>query len=193
MIITIEIASEMGVELTFPVKHRALRKKQFDEMTTMKQFSKLTRTLKLITFFTVDSAITSSKSRFEELQSFKGIFGFLMCSTTLKSLDCVELKVCWPKFAETFCLDGSSDVEINDLISELKVIRFTLPDRSVSAMEIFEFVHEAGTPRLLRIDPELVADQADESHNLRVHYLPVVVDEPVVRTVLRTPDLSRDT
>jgi hypothetical protein len=32
----------------------------------------------------VDVAISSLKSRFEELQSFKSIFGFLMSSTTLK-------------------------------------------------------------------------------------------------------------
>jgi hypothetical protein len=85
----------------------------------------------------VDNAISSPKSRFEELQSFKGIFGFIMSSQTLRSLDSDGLKECCTKFSETFSLDGSSDVEINDLISELTVMQSTLPDRSMSAMEIF--------------------------------------------------------
>jgi len=66
-----------------------------------------------------------------------------MSSENLKSLDCDGLKECCTKFSETFSLDGSSDVEINDLISELTVMQSTLPDRSMSAMEIFEFVQEA--------------------------------------------------
>jgi hypothetical protein len=60
-----------------------------------------------------------------------------MSSETLKSLDSDGLKECCTKFSETFSLDGSSDVEINDLISELTVMQSTLPDRSMSAMEIF--------------------------------------------------------
>lgn len=88
-------------------------------------------------------AINSLKSRFQELQTFGSIFGFLMSSTTLKSLDRTELKECCTKFAETFSLDGSSDVELNDLISELSVMQLTLSDKPMSAMEIFEFVREA--------------------------------------------------
>jgi hypothetical protein len=37
---------------------------------------------------------------------------------------------------------GSCDVEVYDLISELKMMRFTLPDGVKSAMEIFEHVRE---------------------------------------------------
>jgi hypothetical protein len=66
-----------------------------------------------------------------------------MSSTTLKSLDATELKDCCTKFGETFTLDGESNVEINDLFSELRVMQFTLPDRQMSAIEIFEFVKEA--------------------------------------------------
>jgi hypothetical protein len=91
----------------------------------------------------VDNAITLLEKKIEELQLFKCIFRFLMSSTALKSLDRVEFKDRCTKFAETFTLNGSSDVEVNDLISELSVLQFTLPDRPMSAMEIFEFVREA--------------------------------------------------
>jgi hypothetical protein len=46
----------------------------------------------------VDIAIGSLETRFQELQSFKSKFGFLMSSTTLKSLDNIEL------ILQTHCL-----------------------------------------------------------------------------------------
>lgn len=58
----------------------------------------------------------------------------------MKSLNDNELEECCTKFAETFSFDGSSDVEVYDLISELKIMIFTLPDGVMSAMEIFEHV-----------------------------------------------------
>jgi hypothetical protein len=66
-----------------------------------------------------------------------------MNSTSLKSLDGADLKDQCMKFAKTFSSDGSSDVDVNDLISELAILQFTLPDKPMSAMEIFEFVTEA--------------------------------------------------
>jgi hypothetical protein len=139
-----EIASDMGVEPTFPVKRQVTRKKQFDETEYNEAIFKAEKDFKVNYFLVmIDNAITSLNNRFEELQSFKNIFGFLMSSTTLKSLDDIEMKECCTKFAKAFTVDGSSDVEINDLISELSIMQFTLPDRPMSAMEIFEFVTEA--------------------------------------------------
>ncbi|EEC69513.1 uncharacterized protein [Oryza sativa Japonica Group] len=139
-----EIALEMGVEPSFPVERQSQRKKQFDETEYNEAILQAEKDFEVNYFLVmVDMAISSLKSRFQELQSFNGIFGFLMNSTSLKSLDAADLKDQCTKFAQTFSLDGSSDVDINDLISELGVIQFTLPDRPMSAMEIFEFVTEA--------------------------------------------------
>ena len=44
---------------------------------------------------------------------------------------------------ETFSQDNSSDVEINDFFSELKVLQVTLPDSLMSAPEILKFVMDA--------------------------------------------------
>ncbi|KAJ1267582.1 hypothetical protein BS78_07G067300 [Paspalum vaginatum] len=155
LIIAKEIASKLGVELSFPVKRRATRKKQYDE----------TNSFEVNYFFVmVDIAISSLKSRFEEPQSFKSIFGFLMSSTTLKSLDIVELRDHCTKFANTFSFVGSCDVDLNDLISELSVLRLTLSDEPMSAMEIFDYVREANcypnifvAYRILFIVPVIVA------------------------------------
>jgi hypothetical protein len=66
----------------------------------------------------VDMAITLLKSRFEELQSSQSIFGFLMSSVALKSLDGSHIKDRCTKFAHTLSLEsGACDVEFNDLIS----------------------------------------------------------------------------
>jgi hypothetical protein len=84
--------------------------------------------------------ITSLKTRFEELMVFKDIFGFLLRSTILKLLNDTELKESYTKLVDTFSNNGSSDVEVHDLISKLKILKFTLPDGILSAMEIFEHV-----------------------------------------------------
>ena len=58
------------------------------------------------------------------------------------SIDDAQLTDCCSRFAKTFSSDDSCDVDLNDLISELKVLQLTLLDRQMSAMEIFEFVKE---------------------------------------------------
>ncbi|XP_062198785.1 uncharacterized protein LOC133901428 [Phragmites australis] len=144
LIIAKGIASEMGVEASFPIKRCSIRKRQFDETDCAEANLQAERAFEVDYFFVmVDIAITSLKTRFEELQEFKSIFGFLMSSTILKSLNGTELKDRCTKFAETFSLAGSSDVELNDLISELSVMQLTLSNRPMSAMEIFKFVRDA--------------------------------------------------
>ena len=96
----------------------------------------------------VDMTISSLESRFEELQSFKSIFGFLMSSATLKSLDSIKLRECCTTFASTFSFEGSCDVDLNDLISELCVRQLSLTDNPMTAMEIFEYVREVDCPNI---------------------------------------------
>ena len=66
-----------------------------------------------------------------------------MSSTDLKSLDGSQLKQRCTEFAKTFTRGKKCDVELNDLIYELSVMQFALPDKTMSAMEIFQFVREA--------------------------------------------------
>ena len=63
-----------------------------------------------------------------------------MNSTSMKAMDGADLKDHCIKFAKTFSSDSSSDVDVNDMISELTVMQSTLPDKPMSATEIFEFV-----------------------------------------------------
>ena len=65
------IATEMGVKASFPWK------KQFDESDCQEEILEAERAFEIKYFFVlVDMAITSLKTRFEELMVFKDIFGF---------------------------------------------------------------------------------------------------------------------
>ena len=91
----------------------------------------------------IDSAIASLTSRFEQMTAFDNVFGFLFNSENLKSLDEADLWLRCKIFVENFSHDNSSDVEINDFFSELKVLQVTLPDSLMSAPEILKFVMDA--------------------------------------------------
>lgn len=146
-----DLAKNMKIQPSFPIKRRKTRKRHFDEtdddadnneeiLAAEKAFE--------VDFFLVmvDTANTSLKNRFEELGVFKGIFGFLLSSTNLKSLDDIELRKCCRKFAKTFSRKDPlsdkevSDVDLDDLFSELRMLQMTLPDKAMCATEMFEFI-----------------------------------------------------
>lgn len=137
------IALDMNIKPSFPVKRRASRKKQFDENDSdcIEEILEAEKAFEVNYFLVVvDMANASLKNRFEELNVFKSIFGFLLNSKTMKSLNDVALRKCCTKFAETFTQNDSSDVEVDEFFSELRVLQMTLPDASMCAIEIFEFV-----------------------------------------------------
>jgi hypothetical protein len=74
------------------------------------------------------------------LKTFEKVFGFLFNSENLKSLDDTDLHKHCTHFAEIFSHDGSSDVDLDDFFSELKVLQVTLPDGFMSAPEILQFI-----------------------------------------------------
>jgi hypothetical protein len=132
------ITNDMVVHVSLQVKCHVVRKKQFDESNSQEEILEIERTFKVkYLLVMVDMAITSLKTRFEELMMFKDLFGFLLSSNILKSLNDSEVEECCTKFANTLSHDGSCDVEVHDLISELKILKCTLPNDSLSAMEIF--------------------------------------------------------
>jgi hypothetical protein len=74
------------------------------------------------------------------MKIFENLFGFLLNSERLKSLDDHDLQKCCTTFAKTFSHDDSSDVDLNDFISELQMLQVTLPDNLMSALEILQFI-----------------------------------------------------
>ena len=91
----------------------------------------------------IDVAIASLTTRFEDLKKFGSIFGFLFNSKALKSLGDNELRTCCTTFVNKFTHGKSSDVDLDDFVSELKVLQMTLPNTFMSADQIFELVRTA--------------------------------------------------
>jgi hypothetical protein len=60
----------------------------------------------------------------------------------LKTLNDTELEACCSEFAKTFSSQDSSDIKVNDLLFELKVMKLSLPERPMSSMEIFKYVQQ---------------------------------------------------
>lgn len=136
-----EIAFNMDIEPSFPIKRRVVRKKQFDENDSNEEVRSVEETFR-IDFFVrlVDIAINSLRNRFEQLQTFEGIFGFLFDPPTLKSLGHDEVRQCVSKLVTTFSHNGLSDFELDELVQEVEVLQLYVPDDLTSALEILEFV-----------------------------------------------------
>jgi hypothetical protein len=140
------ISSELDVEPIFPTKRKGKRKKHFDEQEDEDeeiQQSAIDLFRREYFLVMIDAAIASLTSRFEQMKAFDNVFGFLFNSGNLKSLDEVNLWSHCKIFAEKFTHENSSDVEINDFYSELKVLQVSLQDSSMSAPEILKFVMDA--------------------------------------------------
>ncbi|XP_021762472.1 zinc finger MYM-type protein 1-like [Chenopodium quinoa] len=113
------LALDMDIEPTFPIKRRITRKRQFDEnenddndegiQSPEESFS--------VNYFlvVVDIAIASLKDRFEQLEVFDNIFGFLFDAKRLKSLDNDDLRKSCTSFMTTFTHNNFSDVDADDL------------------------------------------------------------------------------
>jgi len=140
------ISSELDIEPIFPTKRQKKRKKHFDEQddeAEEMQQSAIDLFRREYFLVMIDAAIASLTSRFEQMKAFDNVFGFLFNSENLKSLDEVDLWSHCKFFVETFTHENSSDVEINDFYSELKVLQVSLPDSLMSALEILKFVMDA--------------------------------------------------
>ena len=138
------LASDMSVKPKFPTKRHILQKKQFDECDHEEDIQSPEESFRVNYFLViVDMAIASLTERFEQLRIFQNIFGFLCDSNKLKSLDENELRECCVKFNTTFSHDNVSDVDLDDLFSELKVLQKTLPYGLMSAIDILDFVKAA--------------------------------------------------
>ncbi|KAG2607286.1 hypothetical protein PVAP13_4NG233422 [Panicum virgatum] len=135
------IAADMDIEPKFPTKRQSKRKKQFDETSDEEIQLSAMESFRVNYFIViVATTIASLTSRFEQLKTFEKVFGFLSNSDNLKSLDDNDLRKHCTTFAEVFSHDNSSDVDLDDFFSELKVLQVTLPDGFMSAPDILQFV-----------------------------------------------------
>jgi hypothetical protein len=73
-----DIANDFGVNTSFPIKRKAVRKKQFDESRCHEEILENERAFQVNYFLVlVDMASTSLRTRFEELSMFRYIWVFI--------------------------------------------------------------------------------------------------------------------
>ena len=138
------LAFGMNIEPILPTKRCVFRKKQFDENNHDEEIQSAEESFRVNYFLVVvDMAIAFLKDRFEQLNIFENIFGFLFDSKKLKSLGDNELRESCTKFKTTFSHNNLSDVDANDLFFEMKVLQMTLPNVLMSPLEILELVKVA--------------------------------------------------
>ena len=138
------LAFDINIEPILLTKRCVFRKKQFDENNHDEEIQSAEESFRVNYFLVVvDMTIASLKDRFEQLNIFENIFGFLFDSKQLKSLGDNELRESSTKFKTTFSHNNLSDVDANDLFFEMKVLQMTLPNVLMSPLEILELVKVA--------------------------------------------------
>ncbi|KAH6763696.1 hypothetical protein C2S51_014945 [Perilla frutescens var. frutescens] len=131
-----ELASKMEIDPVFPKKRIIHRKKQFDENSCDENSLSAEESFRINYFIVVvDIAILSLKSRFEQLEVFQDIFGFLFNHKKLSSLDENTLHECCVKLQDALKHNDKFDLDANNLFSEL--ILLTIPVTVASAERSF--------------------------------------------------------
>ncbi|XP_023772055.2 uncharacterized protein LOC111920727 [Lactuca sativa] len=127
-----EIANSVKVKPEFPQKHNKKRKQHFDEIpNTEREHQSSQEAFKRDYFFIlVDMALVQLKNRFEQMQYFESIFGFLFDGSKLVSLVDDELKKCCLNLESSLKNGEDYDIDGDSLFIELKLLQKMLPDEA---------------------------------------------------------------
>ena len=137
------IALELDIGTTFRKKREIKRKRQFDENPddtniATRSPEELFRTTYFIPI--VDQAIASLTRRFEQYQEYQKNFGFLFTSDSLQSLDSNNLKSSCDNLEAVLKRDGKSDIDANELYTELRFLQDFIPRENMGPLEILKFL-----------------------------------------------------
>ena len=140
-IITKETAAQMKIEPTFCEKRIIYRKKQFDENASEEITHSAEESYRVDYFlYIVDQDISLLNSRFEQFQKYEDIFGFLFDLHKLHIADDDCLKSCCDKLENFLRHNMDSDIDGDELFSELKIVRKCLPKETKRAIEVLDYL-----------------------------------------------------
>lgn len=130
MISATEIAKKMKIDPVFLTKRRIARKRHFDEIPNTDRLEQTPEECFKTDYFyvVVDMAISQLECRFEQLQLFQNMFGFLFNAKNLISLDDDDLKKSCLNLENALKVENISDIDGNRLFSELQVFQLMLYD-----------------------------------------------------------------
>ena len=140
-IITKEIAAQMKIEPTFCEMRIIYRKNQFDENASEEITHSAEESYRVDYFlYIVDLAISSLNSRFEQFKNYEDIFRFLFDLHKLHIADDDCLKSCCDKLENFLRHNMDSDIDGDELFSELKIVRKCLPKETKRAIEVLDYL-----------------------------------------------------
>ena len=131
LIITKEIASEMGIEAEFRKKRTIQKKKHFDESDNEELTqSALESSFKVGYFFyIIDQSLSSLQSRFEQFKKYEEDFGLLFKLEKLRSADDESLMKFCMNLEELFKDGDVSDIIGGELFYELGYLKGSIPKK----------------------------------------------------------------
>ncbi|KAL5734043.1 hypothetical protein ACOSP7_031904 [Xanthoceras sorbifolium] len=115
-----EIASDLKIDPIFLERRKPRRKRQFDE-SEYEDISLSAEELFKVNYFlvVVDVDISSLNSRFEQLEAFRDIFGFLFDPKKLVMMEHNRLRECCSNIEAALTLNNKSDIIADELFYEL--------------------------------------------------------------------------
>ncbi|XP_073153884.1 uncharacterized protein [Henckelia pumila] len=120
-----EIAFNIGVDPVFSERRQTYRKRQFDEIANTEREPQTAEEHFRTDYFlvVVDIALLELRSRFEQLNSFEAMFGFLMDGGELMTLDEDYLRKYCVNLESALKKNDVSDIDANDLLLELQMLQ----------------------------------------------------------------------
>ncbi|KAK9062183.1 hypothetical protein SSX86_019369 [Deinandra increscens subsp. villosa] len=142
-----KIAEAIDIEPEFTVKRASCRKKQFDEIPNTEREQQSAKENFRTDYFLVlvDMALSQITTRFEQMEHFESIFGFMFDASKLYYLDDDLLKTSCLNLELALTHDKDSDIDGNDLFIELEILQGMLPrvayegERPWTSIKIMEF------------------------------------------------------
>ncbi|XP_040372930.1 zinc finger MYM-type protein 1-like [Rosa chinensis] len=138
-----KIANEMEIEAVFREKRVIRRRRQFDESASKEVTQSAEESFRVNCFtYIVDQALSSLRTRFEQFQKYEELFGFLFNVEKLKCSDNDSLKKYCANLETSLTHGGISNINGEELYSELKHLKDTLPEEAKRAIEVLNYLKE---------------------------------------------------
>ncbi|XP_010431348.1 PREDICTED: uncharacterized protein LOC104715655 [Camelina sativa] len=143
---TERIAVDMDIDPTFYVKaKRGCKRKRYHDEEAEKVGEDVIFTAEKnfrVNYFIkiVDQGLVSLETRFDQLQSYEKIFGFLFDLRKLQLANDGDLMDSCTNFEAFLKHDIHSDLDANDLFLELKLFKEVLPKEMKKAVEVLDFL-----------------------------------------------------
>ena len=136
-----EIASAMDVEQVFKQNRNRRRKRQFDYESRDEGMLSAEQAFRT-GYFTciINQAITSMNTRFEQLQQYDTLFGFLYNINTMRQLNDDDFLKCCMDLDLALRSESLRDLDGADLCAEVNIFRKIVPESVRTAIQCLQYL-----------------------------------------------------